>query len=201
MANITPPIGVLKVAAIPAPAPAATREIRDQGDALARRHTDNLTQRGAERGTNLDDRAFASDRGATTDRNGGGQGFHQRHYGADHASLVVDRVHHLRHSVALGLRGKIAHQKGHADGTQHRNQDDQRSPRRRCSEHVGVVVDRYLTGEQQIVNEADQIPKQDGAKASHDAKAQRQQRQLPQRQLPCLLAGHWGLHPRQAAKR
>ena len=28
MANITPPIGVLKVAAMPAPAPAATRMIR-----------------------------------------------------------------------------------------------------------------------------------------------------------------------------
>jgi hypothetical protein len=31
MANMTPPIGVLKVAAMPAPAPAATRVMRCQG--------------------------------------------------------------------------------------------------------------------------------------------------------------------------
>ena len=54
MANMTPPIGVLKVAAMPAPAPAATR-----ADPLPRRHADDLSQRRAERRANLDDRPFA----------------------------------------------------------------------------------------------------------------------------------------------
>jgi hypothetical protein len=99
--------------------------------------------------------------------------------------------------VALGLRRKITHQKGDTDCTHYRHQDDQRSPRRRRREDVGVVVHQRLTGEQEVVNQADQISKQNGAKACHDAKAQRQQRHLPQRQLPRLLA----IHLRRAAKR
>ena len=140
MANITPPIGVLKVDAMPAPAPAATRAIRWPAGMRI-----NLAQRRAERRADLDDRPFPPDRRTAADRDGRGQGFDQRHDGPDHAALVVDRVHHLRDPMALGLGRKIGHQEGHADGAQHRNQDHQRAPRRGRGEDVGVVVDHRVT--------------------------------------------------------
>ena len=52
-ANITPPIGVLKVAAMPAPAPAATSVTRC-------RHPNYLSEPGAEGGADLGNRAFAA---------------------------------------------------------------------------------------------------------------------------------------------
>ncbi len=63
MANITPPIGVLKVAAMPAPAPAATSVMRCHG-AIGM----IWPKRGAERCADLDDRSLAADRGAGADR-------------------------------------------------------------------------------------------------------------------------------------
>ena len=59
--------------------------------------------------------------------------------------------------MAFGLGGKIGHQEGHADGAQHRDQDDQCAPRRGRGKYVCVVVDDRMTGKEQVVNEADQI--------------------------------------------
>ena len=63
IANMTPPIGVLKVAAMPAPAPAATSVMRCHGGMR-----DDLPEGRAERSADLDDRSFAADRGAAADR-------------------------------------------------------------------------------------------------------------------------------------
>ena len=107
IANITPPIGVLKVAAMPAPAPAATRVMRCHGAMLQ-----HLAQGRAERGADLDDRAFAPDRGAAADRESRGERFHRRDHRPDHALLVIDRVHHLGHAVAARLGCEIRDEEG-----------------------------------------------------------------------------------------
>ena len=73
MANMTPPIGVLKVAAMPAPAPAATSVMRCHGAMRI-----DLAERRAERRADLDDRPFAADRGAAADRQRRGQRFDHR---------------------------------------------------------------------------------------------------------------------------
>ena len=97
--------------------------------------------------------------------------------------------------MALGLGSKIGHQEGHDDGAQHRNQNHQRAPRRGRGEDVGVVVDDRMTGEQQIVNKADQISEEHGAEAGDDAEAECQQGELRQRQLAALLALHHVCRP------
>ena len=63
MANSTPPIGVLKVAAMPAPAPAATRVMRCH--AAMRISWPRVEPND---GADLDDRALAADRAAGADR-------------------------------------------------------------------------------------------------------------------------------------
>ena len=124
MANITPPIGVLKVAAMPAPAPAATRVMRwPAGMRMiwprVEPSAEPIWMIGPSR----------PDRGAAADGERRGQRFHHRHDRPDHAALVVDRVHHLGHAVALGLRREVADQEGHDDRADHRHQDDPARPR------------------------------------------------------------------------
>ena len=51
---------------------------RDQGDALPRRHADQLAQGRAERRADLDDRSLAPDRGAAADRQRRRQRFRDR---------------------------------------------------------------------------------------------------------------------------
>ena len=106
MANITPPIGVLKVAAMPAPAPAATRMIR-----CPERHPHYLAEGRPESRADLDDRTFASDRGTAADRDRGGQGFYHGNDRPDHAPFVVNCIHDLRHTVALRFGSKVGNQK------------------------------------------------------------------------------------------
>ena len=55
-AKSTPPIGVLKVAAIAAPVPDATRMMRCRG-----RYAQQLSERGTERRSDLNDRPLAAD--------------------------------------------------------------------------------------------------------------------------------------------
>ncbi len=45
--------------------------------------------------------------------------------------LVVDRVHHLGHAVAAGLRGEVVDEERHRHAAEHRNQNDERPPRAR----------------------------------------------------------------------
>src|SRR5271163_743361 len=68
IANKTPPIGVLKVAAMPLPAPAATRMIRSPWDIRT-----IMAQGRSEGRSDLDDRTLASDGSAAANRDCGGQ--------------------------------------------------------------------------------------------------------------------------------
>ncbi len=136
-ANSTPPIGVLKVAAMPAPAPAAIRVMR-----LPRRHSKDLAQGGAEGGADLDDGALAADRPAAADGQRRSERLDHRDDGPDHALVVIDRIHDLGHAMPLGLRGEMADEEGDAGGAQHRHQDDERAPGARRRVHIGVVEER-----------------------------------------------------------
>ena len=98
-ANITPPSGVLNVAAMPAPAPAD-----EQRDLLPAGERQLAGERRAERGADLDDRPLAADRGARADRDRRGDRLDDRDDAAHVPLVVIDGVHDLRHAVALGLR-------------------------------------------------------------------------------------------------
>ena len=135
MANITPPIGVLKVAAMPAPAPAATRVMRCAG-----RHADELAEGRAERRADLDDRSFAPDRGAAADRERRGERLHHGDDRPDHArpcSRSRPSPRARRGPCASGA--KLLTRKVTTERADHRHQDDQRPPGARRREQVGVV--------------------------------------------------------------
>ena len=51
-------------------------------------------------------------------------------------------------------------------------------------------MDDRVTREQQVVNKADQISEEHGAKTSDDAQAKRQQRELRERQLAAFFSVH-----------
>ena len=123
IANITPPIGVLKVAR-----DAGSGAGGNQRDALPRRHADHLPERRAERGADLDDRSFASDRRAGADRQRRGERFDQRHDWSDDAVLVVDCVHNLGHAMAARFRCEIRDQKSDEHAADDGHQDDERAP-------------------------------------------------------------------------
>ena len=178
MANITPPIGVLKVAAMPAPAPAATSVMRCHGAMRmiwprVEPSDEPIWMIGPSRPTAapvpIDKRR--------------GERFDHRDDRPDHAFLVVDRVHHLGHAVAARFRREIGDQEGDDQAADHRHQNDEGAPRARRREHVGVVVDRELAEESDVVDQADQGAEHDGAEAGDDADDNRQQRQ-PQQPEP-----------------
>ena len=79
----------------------------NQGDALPHRHAQELAQRGAEGGADLDDGPFAADRPAAADRQRGGERLDQRDDGPDHPLVVVDGIHDLGHAVPFRLRGEV----------------------------------------------------------------------------------------------
>ena len=123
MANITPPIGVLKVAAMPAPAPAATSVMRCHGAIWiiwpsVEPRVEPIWMIGPSRPTAAPvpiDKAEASDLIAATT-------------GPDLAFLVVDGVEHFRHAVAARFRRKIVDQEDDDQAAQHRHQDDPGRP-------------------------------------------------------------------------
>ena len=168
-ANSTPPSGVLKVAAMPAPAPAD-----EQGDLLPGREPDGLREGRAERRADLDDRPLAADRRAAADRQRRGERLDHRHLPANVAALVEDRVHHFGHAVALGLRREAQHQKHDDQAAEDRRQRNQVAEAARRLEQVGVVMDTTAPVVEGVVDEADQGAQDDRAEPGGDADDQRQ---------------------------
>ena len=169
IANMTPPIGVLNVAAMPGPGAGG-----DQGDALPGRHLDELSEGRAQRRADLDDRPFAADRGAAADRQRRGQRLGDRDDRADAPAIVVDRVHDLGDAVAFRLWREIGDDEGDADCSDGRHQDDPRPPRVRRGEELRIVSERELLQEQHVVDEADQLAEEIGADPGDDADADRE---------------------------
>ena len=68
-----------------------------------------------------------------------------------------------------GFRGKLGDEESDADCADDRHQDHERTPRAWWRENVGVVANDELAEEQEVVNEADQIPERDCAEPRDDA--------------------------------
>ncbi len=155
---------------------ARARAGSDQDDPLTGGHPDDLAQGRPERRADLDDRPLAPDRGAATDRDRGGQRFDDGDDRPNDAALVVDRVHHFRHAMALRFRREGRNQEGHANRAHDRDQDDQRAPRALRREEIGVVAHHELSEEQQIVQQPDQVAEGDRAEAGDDTDQDREDR-------------------------
>ena len=159
---------------------AADRRIEGRGDAgagaggnqrdpLPRRHVNHLAERRAERGADLDDRTFAADRGAGADRQSRRERLDQGDDRPDHAFLVVDRVHHFGHAVALRFRREVGDQERDDEPADDRHQNDEESPRARRREYAGVVSERKEPEKGDVVEQADQRAKGDRAEAGDAA--------------------------------
>src|SRR5580704_6658388 len=165
IANKTPPSGVLKVAAMPAPAPAESRVILcpverpiafENADPSAEpiwmigpsRPTD--APEPIERGERLDDRDDA----------------------ANLTALVVDGVHYLGDAVTPGLRGEAIHQIDDNEAAQDRRKNNPVSPPARPLEDVRVIADLEHAVDHGVVDEADQRPERHRAHAGHDTDGQ-----------------------------
>jgi hypothetical protein len=59
--------------------------------------------------------------------------------------------------MSLGFRGEIAHEECDDHPNRQRRKDDERSPRAWRGEFVGVIVQRELPREEEIVEHIDQI--------------------------------------------
>src|SRR5271166_2550938 len=159
-ANATPPIGVLNVAAMPPPAPAAIRMARCRTG-----HRDQLAERRTERGADLDDRPLTADRTAAADRESRSQRLDGRHDGPNLAVVIIDCIHHFADTMPFGLRRKGLHQVGHSHRAQNRHEDNQGAPRRRGGVKIRVVVEREAAEKEQVVKAADQVTEHHGSEA------------------------------------
>ena len=123
----------------------------------------------AEGGADLDDRPLAADPGARADRDRRGDRLHDRDDAAHVPLVVVDRVHHLRHAVALGLRREGLHQPDHDQAADDRRQDDERPPGIGGIEVVGVVDQAEGAEEEDVVDHRDHRAEHDRAEGGDDA--------------------------------
>ena len=170
IANSTPPSGVLKVAAMPAPAPAESRVIFWPGERPSAREKDDPSAEpiwmiGPSRPTDA----------PRPDRKRGGERLDDRDDAANVAALVVDGVHHLRDAVTLGFGREALHEKDDDKAAEDRRQDDPVSEPARPFEDVGVIDDAEDAVEHGVVDEADQRAQRDRADPGHDPDPKREQ--------------------------
>src|ERR1700733_14464070 len=172
IANMTPPIGVLKVAAMPAPAPAATNVIRCQGAMRTIRPSvepiaEPIWMMGP----------LAPDRGAGANGERRGERLDHRHYRADYAFFVVDGVHDFGDAVAARLRCEIGDQESDNQPADDGHQNDKGARRTWRREHARVVTDREHTEKRCVVNQSDQGAENNGAETGDDADDNREKRE------------------------
>ena len=96
IARITPAIGVLKVAAMPAPAPQASNTLRS--DAVV---DNDLPDERSHRAAGLNDRAFRAEWAAGADGDGSRKRLQYRDFCFDPAAARQHRFHRFRNAVAL----------------------------------------------------------------------------------------------------
>ncbi len=172
MANITPPMGVLKVAAMPAPAPAATSVMRCHGSIGRIWPTVEPNEAPIWMiGT------LAADRGAGADGERRGQRFHRRDHRADFAVVVEDRVHHFGHAVAARFGREFGRPGTPRPCRRSPAPGSPVPPRARRRVDIGVVDDREVAEEEDVVDQADQGAEEDRADAGDDAHHDRDERQ------------------------
>ena len=97
------------------------------------------------------------------DRDGGGKGFHHGDDAADVAVLVIDREHHLRHAMPLGLGREGLDQQDHDQPADHRHQNDERPPRARVAIGIRIKVEGENSVKGDVVDDREQILEHDRA--------------------------------------
>ena len=189
------PVGDLRQQDLQGEQHPAERRVEGRGDAragagrkqrhlLPGREADGLREGRAERGADLDDRAFPSDRRAGADRQGGRERLHHRHLPADVAVLIEDRIHHLGHAVALGFGRESLHHPDHDQAADDRGEKQEGAERARSLEDVGVVAKIEHAVERGVVEDCDQAAQDNGADAGDDPHRQRQQAERQQADAP-----------------
>jgi hypothetical protein len=142
---------------------------RNQYDPLVWPHSQNLTDRRAEGGTDLNDRAFTPYGTTAPYRKRRGEGFDDRHYRANGALLIMDRVHDLRNAGSLCFWSEVLDQECNTRCADHWHEDDERSPRAGESMNVCVVHDRQFAQKEQIVEKGYEPAKHHGPKSGYYA--------------------------------
>ena len=168
-----PPSGALKVAAMPAPAPAAMSTTRWRSGMVT--HWPSIEPKvapiwmiGPSRPTEA----------AAADGDGRGQGLDDHHHRPDAPVVVVDGVHHLGDAVALGFRCEGLDQPSDRHGADHRHGNHPNPPDVGRGVLVGVVVEGERAQEEEVVKERDQQAKDPGPQAGDHTDRQCQQAEL-----------------------
>ena len=141
----TPVTGALNVAAIPPPAPQATRmRIRFSGS------PGPLAQARCQRGADLHDRSLPADRSAGPDAHGRGDRLDGADLRADPAAVIGNGGHYLRDAVAAGLAGPAVDQRpvdqAPASGDDH--EERQAQPRQMSARGVALLAEGRVPGRQ-----------------------------------------------------
>ena len=79
--------------------------------------------------------------------------------------------------MPLGFGSEVADQERDDDAADHGREDNVGPPAARRREHVGVVGESEATCEEHIVQDVDQVSKQQGAKTRHHAQSKCEQGQ------------------------
>ena len=119
IARITAAIGVLNVAAMPAPAPHASSTLRS--DAVVEI---NLPHQRPHRAARLNDRPFRAKRSAGADGNRRRYRFQNRHFRLDPAPRSEHRFHRFRNSVPFDFRRAVFRHEADDDPADHWHHDD-----------------------------------------------------------------------------
>lgn len=107
---------------------------------------------------------------------------------------MVDREHHLRHAVPLGLRSEGLHQKHHDQTTDDGYKNDQSAKRTGIGKLVGVVNGRKFSVVEKIVNDRDQISEENRANGCDDPDKESHKTQHGHRKY-AFFARVWGPSP------
>ena len=94
--------------------------------------------------------------------------------GPNDAVVVIDGVHHFRHAVSLCLRGKLSHQERNSRRPHHRDENHPDSPRTGRGMQVGVVDEREVPQEQEIMEQRNQAAKHHGPEPGNQPDQNRQ---------------------------
>ena len=169
------------------------RARRDHGDNLPAAQVEQLPQHRPDTRSDLDDRPLAPDRGARTDGHGRGERLDDHHLRPDAAVLVIDRVHHFWHAVALRLGREAAHHPQDNGPADDRGEDHQRPEWRGRRGDIGVVKGRKLTKEKEVVDDGDQVAKRNSAKPGDDTDPDGDEGQRDDRGAPVVGRGIGGV--------
>src|SRR6266851_5294224 len=159
IARMTPAIGVLNVAAMPAPAPQASKTVRSAG---------------------LNNRSLGAKRSAAANRDGRRDGLEDRDFGFDAALGRENRLHRFRDAVPLNFRRTIFRHEPDDDSPDDRNDNHPRAElviRRTAKMEGPFMIER------KICEQTNQIVEKKCNDSGNDAHQGGQQRNIAETEL------------------